>query len=357
METILVLFGGRSTEHEISCISARTVISALDTSKYRVIPVGITKDGRWLYVDDTAAIADMSWVNSKVSAILSPDAGARALYLSQEGRIVDEIRIDLAFPVLHGLNGEDGTVQGLFELTQIPYVGPGVLACAVSMDKLYTKVIVNELGIRQADYVGVRRSELSDIERVMDRVEEKLSYPIFVKPSAAGSSRGVTKAHSREELLTALYEAARHDSKILIEETIVGREIECAVFSSGDELIVSGVGEIVAAAEFYDYDAKYNSEDSETDTHPVLPEGVEDEIRKDAAAVFRAVDAYGLSRVDFFFDGKEVIFNEINSIPGFTPISMYPMLFGAVGIGIEELVEKLAESAKKRPHRTEEGIL
>ncbi|MBR6323045.1 MAG: D-alanine--D-alanine ligase A, partial [Lachnospiraceae bacterium] len=176
-------------------------------------------------------------------------------------------------------------------------------------------------------------------------------------PSAAGSSRGVTKAHSREELLTALYEAARHDSKILIEETIVGREIECAVFSSGDELIVSGVGEIVAAAEFYDYDAKYNSEDSETDTHPVLPEGVEDEIRKDAAAVFRAVDAYGLSRVDFFFDGKEVIFNEINSIPGFTPISMYPMLFGAAGIGIEELVEKLAESAKKRPHRTEEGIL
>ncbi len=352
METLLVLFGGQSSEHDISCMSVQTVLRAIDPEKYNTVLVGITKQGHWLYVEDASLIRENAWEKGTVSAVLSPDAKEHALYLMQDGALIRKIQIDIAFPVLHGLYGEDGTVQGIFELMRIPYVGPGVLSCAVSMDKLYTKTIVEAAGIRQAKYVGIFRRELADMDKAVEKVEEALEYPVFVKPSSAGSSKGVTKASDREALKKALLEAGRHDFKILVEETIVGRELECAVYSSKDEVLVSGVGEIVAGAEFYDFDAKYNSSESRTETCPVLPAGVEEEIQRDAKAVFEAVDAYGLSRVDFFLDDKGVVFNEINSIPGFTAISMYPMLFQQKGIPVQKLVQMLIDSAGERIERT-----
>lgn len=250
--------------------------------------------------------------------------------------------------MLHGLNGEDGTIQGLFEMAQIPYVGCGVLASAVSMDKVYTKIIVEDLGIRQAQFVHIRRSDLTQMEDALDRAEAKLSYPMFVKPSRAGSSVGVSKAEDREALSKALSKAAEHDRNILVEETIVGREVECAVLG-GKEIKASGVGEILAAADFYDYDAKYNNQESKTLIDPPMPEETREEIRKSAAEIFKAVDGYGLSRVDFFIaENGEVVFNEINTLPGFTSISMYPMLWAAQGIKTPALADELIRLAEER---------
>jgi D-alanine-D-alanine ligase len=291
---------------------------------------------------------DGSWRNGETLAIISPDREQKSV-LFLEGSKVKSQHLDVVFPVLHGLYGEDGTVQGLLELSGIPYVGCGVLASAVSMDKLYTKIIVDALGIRQAAYVAVMAKDLLQMVDVVERVEAKLSYPVFIKPSNAGSSQGVSKAHNREELMEGLNKAVAHDRKILVEETIVGREIECAVLG-GNEAKASGVGEIVAAAEFYDYDAKYNNSESRTILSPELPEGVEALVRDYSTRIFKAVDGFGLSRVDFFLtkDGNEVVFNEINTLPGFTSISMYPMLWEAKGIAKQQLVEKLIQSAFTR---------
>ncbi len=335
-------------------MSARTIAEAIDPAKYNVLLIGITKDGRWLYVDQVSRIADDSWYHSRKSAVLAPDAGLKSVLIfdsaeSGESTTVSMVPVDVVFPALHGLYGEDGTVQGLFELAKLPYVGCGVLASALAMDKLYTKLIVSQLGIRQAEYASVFREELKEPDSVALRVEEKLSYPVFIKPSNAGSSRGVSRAESREELLDGLALAAEHDRKILVEEAVCGRELECAVLG-GRQPRASGVGEILAAAEFYDYDAKYNNEESRTVISPELPEGKEDEIRNAAERIFRAVDGFGLSRVDFFLeDGtNEVIFNEINTLPGFTSISMYPMLWEAQGITKRELVDTLLALALER---------
>ncbi len=346
-KNVVVLFGGRSSEHEVSCVSATTVISNMDREAYEIYAVGITKEGRWLLVDSTEEIADGSWVNSKKPAILSPDTTEKALYVTENGDF-RKIKIDVAFPVLHGLNGEDGTVQGLFELAGIPYVGCGVLASAVSMDKLYTKVIVDTLGISQAAYVAVRKEEIADTS-VYEKIEKKLGYPVFIKPSNAGSSRGVSKAANRKELIAGLLEAANHDRKILVEETVYGRELECAVLGDG-EVVASGIGEVLAAAEFYDYEAKYHNAESKTMISPELPEGKEEEIREAAIKIFKAVDGQGLSRVDFFLEKEtnRVIFNEINTLPGFTSISMYPMLWGAKGIDKPELISRLLKLAHVR---------
>ncbi len=348
-QNLAVLFGGQSSEHEISCLSAQNIIRNVDESRYEVYLIGITLDGHWVKVDSIDAIADGSWRKSPVSAILSPDATKQCVYfLGADG--MEEVHIDVIFPVLHGLYGEDGTVQGLFELAKIPYVGCGVLASAVGMDKIYTKVIVDSIGVRQAAYVAVHRTELKNMDRVVAEIEEKLPYPVFVKPSCAGSSKGVSKARDREALKEALTEAARHDGKILVEETIVGREIECAAFGNGEESKVSGVGEVLAAssAAFYDFDAKYNNAESRTDTSPVLPEGVEEEIRKAAKAIFDAIGGFSLSRVDFFYDEKGLVFNEINTLPGFTAISMYPMLWEKQGITKKQLVQDLIDTAFMR---------
>ncbi len=364
-KNIAVVFGGQSSEHDISCISVTTIAKAINKAKYDITYIGITKEGHWLLVDSLESIEDGSWRNSRTSAVISPDATRREIIISGADGTTTK-NIDVVFPVMHGMYGEDGTIQGLLEMSKIPYVGCGILASAVGMDKVYTKIIVDDLGINQADYVLVRAEEVFQAEKagelssaeqtlitmdeIVARVENTLSYPMFIKPSKAGSSKGVSKAHNRDELVDGLVLAAKHDTKILVERNIVGREIECAVLGTAVSCDASGVGEIISAAEFYDFDAKYSNAESKTVISPELPAGKAEEIRKAAMAIFSAVDGYGLARVDFFLEKEtnRVIFNEINTLPGFTSISMYPMLWKAAGLSIEEQVERQIELACKR---------
>ena len=348
-KTAVVLFGGQSSEHVVSCMSVVNVINHMNREKYDLLLIGITEDGHWIKTESAEDIESGRWREGKTNAVISPDATKQCVILT-EGDRAEFVKVDVVFPVLHGLFGEDGTVQGLLELARIPYVGCGVLASAVSMDKLYTKIVVDDLGVRQAAYVPVMRSDLGDMEAVVGRVEAKFTYPVFVKPSNAGSSKGVARADSREELEAALYEAAKHDRKILVEEMIKGREIECAVFGGGLVPVeASGVGEILAAAEFYDFDAKYYNSDSRTVVNPELPGDAANTVREAAKAIFRAVDGYGLARVDFFVkDDGTVVFNEINTLPGFTAISMYPMLWESAGVSKDQLVDRLVDHAFDR---------
>lgn len=351
-KTVAVLFGGRSSEHEVSCVSATTIISNINSDLYNIVLIGITKDGRWLEVSSVEDIKSGKWVNSTVNAIISPDTAHKSILLLENNKVT-MVKVDVVFPALHGLYGEDGTVQGLFELAGIPYVGCGVVASGVSMDKLFTKIIVDSIGIRQAKYVSVHKRDLEKIDQVVEKIEQVIQYPVFVKPSNAGSSCGITKAANRDQLIKGLNVAIKHDKKILVEEGINGREVECAVLG-GYDIKASGVGEILAAADFYDYDAKYNNAESKTVINPDLPSNTVETIRDYAVKIFKAVDGFGLARVDFFVDRVtgEVIFNEINTLPGFTAISMYPMLWEAKGIGKPQLVEKLIQLAFAR---AEEG--
>lgn len=351
-KNLVVLFGGQSSEHVVSCMSVLNVAANIDRELYNVYLVGITEEGRWLFVDSEKEIEDESWRKKAVSAFLSPDATEKCLFILRDGRM-EKLPVDVVFPVLHGLYGEDGTVQGLLELAKIPYVGCGVLSSAVSMDKLSTKILVSSLGIRQAAYVPVMKEELSDMDGVVSRIEQAFPYPVFVKPSNAGSSRGVSRADNRKMLVDGLLEAARNDRRILVEEAIVGHEIETAVYGGGtEEIRVSGVGEILAAADFYDFEAKYYNEESRTVIDPELPDGAVQQVREAAEKIFRVVDGYGIARVDFFVkeDGT-VVFNEINTMPGFTAISMYPMLWEARGVSKKQLVNDLISHAMKRYER------
>jgi len=352
-QTVAVLFGGQSTEHEISCISAVTIAQNIDAEKYDSILVGITKEGEWLLVESVEEIRSDTWRESKNHAILSPDAKYKGLLIYREGsNQFRRVPLDIVFPALHGAKGEDGTVQGLLELAEIPYVGCGVLSSAVSMDKLHTKRIANTLGIRQAAYEPVYREEIGTeegMEAAVRRIEERFPYPMFVKPCCSGSSRGVTKAADEKALRQGLLLAAEHDRKMLVEEMIVGHEVECAVLG-GERAEASGVGEIMAGAEFYDYEAKYSSPDSRTVIDPVLPGDAAEKVRETAVKIFRAVDGFGLARVDFFVTEEgEVVFNEINTLPGFTSISMYPMLWEHRGLSKFRLINRLIELAGKRP--------
>lgn len=347
---IAVLFGGQSSEHIVSCMSAANVIEQIDTLRYERLLIGITEDGHWLKAESVEDIRSGAWRESRTEAVISPDATKKCVILTENGQS-REVPVDVAFPILHGMYGEDGTIQGLLELAKIPYVGCGVLSSAVSMDKLYTKIIVDDLGIRQADYVPVMVWKMKkDMDAAVKQVEDRFSYPVFIKPSNAGSSKGVSKAENREALIAGLWEAAKHDRKILVEETIVGHEIECAVLGGGQKPVhSSGVGEILAAAEFYDFEAKYFNEESRTVIHPELPGDSAERVRKAAEQIFNAVDGYGLARVDFFVTKEgEVIFNEINTMPGFTAISMYPMLWEAAGISKRLLLDKLITLAFER---------
>ena len=349
-KSIAVIFGGLSSEHDVSCMSAINILEGLDARKYEIHMIGITKEGHWLYVDDLGKLRDGSWHKGMDTAIISPDRKAPGLWKKIEGGdTVEFISIDVAFPVLHGKYGEDGTIQGLFELSGIPYVGCGVLSSAASMDKISTKIFADRIGVRQAAYVADTARDVSDMAITIEAVEKKLGYPVFVKPSNAGSSQGVSKAHDRNELKEAILLAKKHDHRVLIEENICGREVECAVLG-GQKIEASKVGEILAAAEFYDFDAKYNNEESKTVIDPDLSEEVKETIRANAVAIFKAVSGFGLSRVDFFVerDTDEVIFNEINTLPGFTNISMYPMLWEAMGVKRTELLDRLIESAYER---------
>ena len=345
-KNIAVIFGGQSSEHEVSRVSARSVMRNIDPVKYEIYPIGITKQGQWkLYIGNIENITEDNWEKNTVEAVISPDASVKGiLVFKNEG--VQKISLDVVFPVLHGLYGEDGSIQGLFELAQIPYVGCGILASAIGMDKIYTKIVVDALGIKQAKYEVVMKQEQQSMEAVAERIEKSLGYPCFIKPSNAGSSVGISKAKDREGLMAGLTEAFHHDRKVLVEEFIDGREVECAV--KGNIEVKAGViGEIVPANEFYDFEAKYQNENSKLYIPAPLEEEIMEEIKEKAIRIFKALDGEGLSRVDFFVDKKtkEVIFNEINTLPGFTNISMYPKMWEAAGVSYEELIEELIQLA------------
>ncbi len=346
-KSILLVFGGCSSEHDVSLKSATTILNNIDKNLYEVHPVGITKEGKWLlYTGGNYDLTTNEWKKYGIPAVLSPDATQKALWIYKDGgKEPVKIGIDIIFPVLHGKNGEDGTIQGLCQLAQIPFVGCGVLASAVSMDKAFTKIVVATKGVPQAEFVVVKAKELNDIETTVNKIESSFPYPYFIKPANAGSSVGISKANNKEELISGLYEAAKHDKKILVEETIIGREVETAVMGN-DDIVVSGVGEILAASEFYDFDAKYNNADSKTIVDADLPTEIKEKIRSYAKDVFDAVEGKGLSRIDFFVkENGDIIFNEINTLPGFTSISMYPMLFSATGLTIKEIINKLIDLA------------
>ncbi len=346
---VCVLFGGISPEHEVSLRSAESVLNNMDPEKYNIFPVGITKEGAWLLYGGTdyAELPTGQWLdhpNNRPAAI-SPVRGQGLL--SFEGETVVREQIDVVFPVLHGENGEDGAIQGLLQLAGIPYVGPHISASAVAMDKTLTKLVADNAGITQAKWLLVRNSELQHrMDDILDTVEEKFSYPVFVKPAGTGSSVGVSKAASREELKDALLSAGVYDEKILVEEFIDGHEVEVAVMGN-DSPVASEVGEIDSGAEFYDYDAKYVTDTSVAYIPARIPAEIAEELREQAVKVYTAIGCRGMSRVDFFvtYADNRVVFNEINTIPGFTSISMYPKLFVASGIPYNELIDQLLQLA------------
>lgn len=348
-KTLGIVFGGVSSEHDISCISAKGIISNLDYDRYNVVLIGITKDGRWfIYNDDVNLIPEDKWIYSKnlVPAFISPDASVHGV-ITCRGEI---IRLDVVFPVLHGKNGEDGTIQGLFQLAQIPFVGCDATSSGVCMDKAVTNAVADTVGINQAKWLAVTKYEYTKKQdEILDNAIEKLGLPIFVKPANAGSSVGISKAHNKEELNAAMIKAFKEDKKAVLEEFIDGFEVECAVLGN-DEPITGEVGQIVAAADFYDFDAKYNNPQSQLHIPAQISEEKRNEVKAQALRVYTSLGCQGLSRVDFFVkkDTQEVVFNEINTIPGQTPISMYPKLFEAVGVPYKELINRLIDLALER---------
>ena len=346
---VCVLFGGISPEHEVSLRSAESVLNNLNSEKYNVIPVGITKNGDWIHYGgkDYSELPNGTWHENPANrrAAISPVRGQGLL--SFEGDCVVREMIDVVFPVLHGENGEDGAMQGLLQMAGIPYVGPQVSASAVAMDKTLTKLVVDNANVPQAAWQLVRNSELQNrMIPTLDSLEAKFTYPMFVKPAGTGSSVGVSKACDRQQLQDALLQAGIYDEKILVEEFIHGREIEVAVMGNKNP-VASICGEIDSGAEFYDYDAKYISDTSVAYIPARIPEDVAEHVRELAVKVYSAIGCKGLSRVDFFvtYEGNRVVFNEINTLPGFTSISMYPKLFTASGIPYEQLLDQLLQLA------------
>ena len=347
--SVCVLFGGMSPEHEVSLRSAESVLNHLNQEKYNVFPVGITKNGDWVLYGgkDYSKLPSGEWLHCEANrrAAISPVRGQGLL--SFEGDCVVRERIDVAFPVLHGENGEDGAIQGLLQLAGIPYVGSNVAASAACMDKTLTKLVVDCAGIRQAAWQLVTAQELAvNAEGVLDAAEARFAYPVFVKPAGTGSSVGVSKVKNREALLTALQNAAKFDRKILIEEFINGREVEVAVLGN-DAPAASICGEIDSGTEFYDYDAKYISDCARLYIPARIDEQTAENVRDTAIRVYQALGCKGLSRVDFFvtYDKNEIVFNEINTIPDLTSVSMYPKLFAASGIPYSEQLDRLIELA------------
>ena len=343
--SVCVLFGGISPEHEVSLRSAESVLNNIDKEKYHVLPVGITRDGKWYYFGGTdyAMLPAKTWVTHPDScpAVISPVRGQGLLRFS--GDTVTATPIDVVFPVLHGENGEDGAMQGLLQMAGIPYVGPHVAASAVAMDKTLTKLVADHAGVAQADWQLVRSADMgSRMEKTLDSVEARFRYPVFVKPAGTGSSVGVSKVSGREKLRSALLTAGKYDDKVLVEEFIQGREVEVAVMGN-DSPVASVCGEIDSGADFYDYEAKYITDTSVAYIPARIPEDVAETVRDTAVKIYKAIGCQGLSRVDFFvtWQDNKVVFNEINTLPGFTSISMYPKLFGASGIPYSQLIDQL----------------
>jgi D-alanine-D-alanine ligase len=382
-----ILFGGRSGEHEVSLLSAASVLNAIDKTKYEVVPIGITKDGRWLTAEhaerllkgdagegarathpplragDPEATPGAAVLATGESVVIPPeparhDAGLAPFQTDTSAlrRAADRaINVDVIFPVLHGTFGEDGTIQGLLELADIAYVGAGVLGSAAGMDKDIMKSLFRTARLPIVEHVTVLRSQFErQPKKVQKLVESKLKYPVFVKPANLGSSVGITKAHDGKELGPAIAEAAKFDRKIVIEEGVGGkknraREIECAVLGNDDPK-ASIAGEIIPCKEFYDYDAKYLVEGSEGIIPAKIAKAEMKTVQRLAIAAFQAVDCTGLARVDFLMEPKsrKIFVNEINTMPGFTAISMYPKLWAATGVSYPELIDRLIQLGIER---------
>ena len=342
---VCILFGGISPEHAVSLRSAESVLNNIDHNKYNVFPVGITREGRWSYFagTDYSMLPSGAWMDcaGNCDAAISPVRGQGLLRFTDGG--VTCQKIDVVFPVLHGENGEDGAMQGLLQMAGIPYVGPHVSASAVAMDKTLTKLVVDQAGVPQAAWELVLASHLGKhMASIVETLERRFTYPMFVKPAGTGSSVGVSKACDRNALEKALLDAGKFDEKILVEEFIHGREIEVAVMGNADP-VASICGEIDSGADFYDYDAKYVTDTSTAYIPARIPADVQEQIRKEAVKVYKAIGCRGLSRVDFFatYAENRVVFNEINTLPGFTSISMYPKLFAASGVSYSRLIDNL----------------
>ncbi|HHW57596.1 MAG TPA: D-alanine--D-alanine ligase [Clostridia bacterium] len=343
---IAVLFGGQSGEHEVSLMSAKSIINNLDKDKYEIYMMGITKKGEWyLYRGDVEKIETGEWEKEGIPATMGASTKYRGIITFEDGKN-GFYPIDVVFPVLHGPNGEDGTIQGLLELLDIPYVGANVLSSALCMDKVFTKRIFKEAGLPTPDFVVVYRKEIEDLEAIKKKVEH-LGYPCFVKPANLGSSVGITKVHNEEELPGALKLAAKYDRKLLIERGIDAREIECSVLGNENPQ-ASIAGEIVPSNEFYDYNAKYFDGGKSLLLIPApLPDEKMEEVRQLAIKAYKALDLRGMARVDFLMDRNTgtLYLNEVNTIPGFTKISMYPKLWESSGKSYSTLLDELMNLA------------
>ena len=356
-----VIFGGRSGEHEVSLRSAESVINAMDKARYEVVPIGITKEGRWLISANAAALlpeAVMSSNSHRQVAIIGDPTRQGLTRLDDRERLLSSEPLDAVFPVLHGTYGEDGTIQGLLEMAGVPYVGCGVLASAAGMDKVAMKQLFERAGLTLIEYDWFLRSaweENPDV--VMKRINRSLGFPVFVKPANLGSSVGISKAANKRELRDAIDDAARYDRKVVVERAVDGREIEVSILGN-EHPMASLPGEIITGHEFYDYEDKYIDTTSRTEVPAKLPKKIIDRIQRDGIRAFQAIDGSGLARVDFFVEGgtNRVIINEINTKPGFTSISMYPKLWEASGIPYSELIDRLIQLAIER-HRDKSRTL
>jgi len=350
---VAVVFGGRSTEHAISCVSAGSVLSAIDRDRFDVVPIGITTEGRWvLTADDPETLAltggTLPAVDPTGTALVLPgDPTTKGLVVLDPGEMPADLgSVDVVFPLLHGPYGEDGTLQGLLELAGVPYVGSGVFASAAAMDKHHMKQLLRAAGLDTPGYVIARRGD--DVTSAV----AALDFPVFVKPARGGSSIGITKVDSPDQLQAALDEAHRHDPKALVEQAVVGREVECGVLAGRDgrpEASIPAEVRVTGGQSFYDFEAKYLSDATEFDIPPDVDAEVVERIRSCAVRAFQALDCEGLARVDFFVtDDGGVLVNEINTMPGFTPASMFPRMWAAAGVDYPTLVSRLLDDALRR---------
>ena len=352
---VLLLFGGQSAEHEVSVVSARSVYQAIDFERYEVILVGISRTGQWFLEDGEASLLEQIEVSDGNGFPVQLGAGQRDL-VALDGKPVGNAEFDVVFPLLHGPRGEDGSVQGLLELTGVAYVGAGIAASAVGMDKELARAVFAHAGLRQTEYMVFRRGAWNaNHQGTLEDVEAALRYPLFVKPVNLGSSIGISKVHDTQSLESAIDLAASYDVKIMVEASVENaRELECAVLGNDDPK-ASVIGEIIPGAEFYDYTTKYIDDHSQLIVPAELPESISAEIQRMSVDAFRSIDCAGLGRVDFLLSASGDIFlNEINTMPGFTPISMYPRLWQASGISYPALIDELIQLALARHRETQQ---
>lgn len=350
-QRIAVLFGGASSEHEVSCVSASSVIENIPAEQYEVVCIGITKKGKWLfYPGEIEGIRNGQWEKHPdcCPCMVTIDNAKKGIYKILSDQTLTFLPIDCFFPVLHGKNGEDGTIQGLFDMSMVPYVGCDVCASALCMDKAFAHIVLEAAGIKMAPYILVKRADRFRPEQIAQKVVDTLGFPVFVKPANAGSSVGVSKAKDENELEQAVKLAFAHDHKVLIEKAIVGIEVECAVLGNQNPE-ASVLGEITPGNEFYDYEAKYEDAGSELHIPARISQELSYRIRDIAVNAFKELDCSGLARVDFFVtSAQEVYLNELNTMPGFTSISMYPKLWQATGMSYSSLLDRLIQLAMER---------